>query len=54
MLGYDLEDLNIMMDSLADAIASAKLDKATTGGLTTALTFLQGLWAEGYFDGYQD
>ena len=54
MLGYDLEDLNIMMDSLADAIASAKLDKTTTGGLTTTLSFIQGLWAEGYFDGYQD
>lgn len=50
MLGYDEEDLNIMMDSLSDAIGSAKLDKKTTGGLTTTLTFLQGLWAEGYFD----
>ncbi len=54
MLGYDLEDLNIMMDSLADAIASNKLDSRTLGGLTTSLSFLQGLWAEGYFDGYQD
>ena len=54
MLGYDMEDLNIMMDSLADAIASNKLDKRTLGGLTTSLSFLQGLWAEGYFDGYQD
>lgn len=50
MLGYDEEDLNIMMDSLSDAISSNKLDKRTLTGLTTTLTFLQGLWAEGYFD----
>ena len=50
MLGYDLQDLNIMMDTLGDTLTSAKLTKQQQGGLLTTLTFLQGLWAEGYFD----
>lgn len=50
MLGYDLEDLNIMIDSLSDTISTGKINQKTLGGLTTTLIFLQGLWAEGYFE----
>ena len=60
MLGYDLEDLNIMMNSLSDVIQieessqTKSLSTSNLGGLKTSLSFLEGLWAEGYFDGYQD
>jgi len=56
MLGYDLEDLNIMMDSLAEVIQieessqTPSISDRNMGGLKTSLLFLQGLWAEGYFD----
>jgi hypothetical protein len=56
MLGYDLEDLNIMMDSLAEVIQieessqTPSISDRNLGGLKTSLFFLQGLWAEGYFD----
>ena len=56
MLGYDLEDLNIMMDSLEEVIQieessqTPSISDRNLGGLKTSLSFLQGLWAEGYFD----
>jgi len=30
------------------------LEDLNISGLKTSLSFLEGLWAEGYFDGYQD
>ena len=50
MLGYDEEDLNIMIDSIEDAVKSGRLAGRIENGLTTTSTFLQGLWAEGYFE----
>ena len=56
MLGYDLEDLNIMMNSLSDVVQmeeaaqTKSISSANLGGLKTSLSFLEGLWAEGYFD----
>lgn len=56
MLGYDLEDLNIMIDSLEEVIQieessqTPSISDRNLGGLKTSLLFLQGLWAEGYFD----
>ena len=56
MLGYELDDLNIMMDSLEEIIqieASSQtpsLSDVTLDGLKTTLSLLNGLWAEGYFD----
>ena len=51
MLGYDKEDLDIMIASCADAsFYLPKKHQRTAMGLVTTLTFLQGLWAEGYFD----
>jgi hypothetical protein len=56
MLGYDLEDLNIMMNSLSaviqieEASQTKSFSTSNLGGLKTSLSFLEGLWAEGYFD----
>lgn len=56
MLGYDLEDLNIMMNSLTNVIQTEEaaqtksLSVSNLGGLKTSLSFLEGLWAEGYFE----
>lgn len=56
MLGYDLADLNIMMNSLSDVIhmedsaQTKSLSKSNLGGLKTSLSFLEGLWAEGYIN----
>jgi hypothetical protein len=60
MLGYDLEDLKIMIYSLEEVIQieeasqTSSISDRNLGGLKTSLSFLNGLWAEGYFDGYQD
>lgn len=52
MLGYSSEDLDTMMESLADAISAidtkASPSWRTIGGLITTLTFLQGLREEGW------
>jgi hypothetical protein len=52
MLGYDKEDLDIMMESLSDAISAidtkTPIAWRTAGGLITTLTFLQGLREEGW------
>ncbi len=56
MLGYDVEDLNIMINSLSDVVQmeeaaqTKSISSANLGGLKTSLSFLEGLWAEGYFD----
>jgi hypothetical protein len=51
MLGYTLDDL----DSMIRAVGLAKKSVPRTqieicAGLDKAQDFLQGLWAEGYFD----
>jgi len=57
MLGYDLEDLNIMQECIETAKQfylkhpSDLMDKTrTVTGLEQANLFLDGLWAEGYFE----
>jgi len=61
MLGYVKGDLDTMIDSVHDAklfylrSPSDLVDKQPLiDGLEKTVSFLQGLWAEGYFDGYQD
>lgn len=51
MLGYTKDDLDSMIDSTYLAlhyVPPAQTDLANN--LTKANDFLQGLWAEGYFD----
>jgi hypothetical protein len=57
MLGYDEVDLNRMIDAIHDAklfylrTPSDLIDKEPlVKDLQDAVSFLQGLWAEGYFD----
>ena len=62
MLGYEMADVNEMTNAIHDAklfyIRNSDVtyvDKdPIVAGLLKANDFLQGLWAEGYFDGYQD
>ena len=61
MLGYTEEDLNRMINAVHDAklfylrTPSDLIDKEPlVKSLEKTVSFLQGLWAEGYFDGYQD
>ena len=58
MLGYDKDDLDEMSNSIHDAklfyirnspVISVHEDPMVAG-LLKAQDFLQGLWAEGYFD----
>jgi len=50
MLGYTETDLATMTDAIEDAIKSGRLADDITDGLAKAQSFLDGLWAEGYFD----
>ena len=57
MLGYTESDLNEMINSVHDSklfylrTPSDLMDKTElTAGLLKTVDFLQGLWAEGYFD----
>jgi hypothetical protein len=52
MLGYTLEDLNNMVYGVDNAMLLINSDEnpAIHNYLVTARDFLQGLWAEGYFD----
>ena len=52
MLGYTLEDLNNMVYGVDNAMLLINSDEhpAVYNYLVTARDFLQGLWAEGYFD----
>jgi len=61
MLGYTEEDLNRMINAIHDVklfylrSPSDLMNKdPLVKDLEDAVSFLQGLWAEGYFDGYQD
>lgn len=48
MLGYSLEDLNKMRACVSMFINTN--DKDIQNGLVMTLDFLNGLWAEGYFE----
>jgi hypothetical protein len=50
MLGYTETDIAVMTDAMEDAIKSGRLSSEITDGLEKAMSFLDGLWAEGYFD----
>ncbi len=50
MLGYEEQDIAIMKDAMDDAIKSGRLSPEIEEGLEKAISFLDGLWAEGYFD----
>jgi hypothetical protein len=51
MLGYDLEDLNIMSDMVEQSkLYIPPAQEGITIGLNMVKSFLDGLWAEGYFD----
>jgi len=61
MLGYTESDLNRMINAVHDSklfylrTPSDLIDKESlVKSLEKTVSFLQGLWAEGYFDGYQD
>jgi len=52
MLGYELNDVDEMVDAIEDALKVLDTEnyKALHTNLWKAQDFLQGLWAEGYFD----
>jgi len=51
MLGYELNDLDEMIRSVGLSKKSVSLKETRIlEGLDKAEYFLQGLWAEGYFD----
>jgi len=52
MLGYDKNDIGKMTDAIESALIKVNADDPLwlSGDLRKALTFLQGLLAEGYFD----
>jgi hypothetical protein len=51
MLGYDLEDINIMQDMLEQSLLYIPpSQEGITIGLKMVQSFLDGLWSEGYFD----
>ena len=52
MLGYSTEDLDNMIDAIQSAITTVNPDDDPWlhGSLWKAQEFLQGLWAEGYFE----
>jgi len=61
MLGYEMADIDEMINAVHDAklfylrTPSDLIDKEPlVKSLEKTVSFLQGLWAEGYFDGYQD
>lgn len=52
MLGYTLQDLDNMINGIenADLMINADENPAIHNYLVMAHDFLQGLWAEGYFE----
>lgn len=50
MLGYEMKDLQKMIASVSMYVENSSFDKDVQDGLIMTLDFLQGLWAEGYFD----
>ena len=56
MLGYELKDLDEMIYAIGSVLTTVNSDDDPFlfNNLWKAQEFLKGLWAEGYFDGYQD
>lgn len=56
MLGYTGEDLDEMIGAIQSALTTVDDtdDPWLHGNLNKAMEFLQGLWAEGYFDNAGD
>ena len=50
MLGYELSDQDEMIEAIDNAMSVYEVDTHVYRGLYKAKDFLQGLWAEGYFD----
>jgi len=54
MLGYTMDDLDNMINAIHDSklfyLKSNGPDKDMGEKLHQAISFMQGLWAEGYFD----
>jgi hypothetical protein len=50
MLGYTETDIAVITDAIDDAIKSGRLSDEITDGLAKAVSFFDGLWAEGYFN----
>ena len=52
MLGYELSDQEDMVNAIESALTTVNPDDDPWlyNNLNMTLTFLQGLWAEGYFD----
>ena len=52
MLGYERDDLDNMVLAIDSALTTVNPDDDPwlSGSLNMTLVFLQGLWAEGYFD----
>ena len=51
MLGYDKEDLDIMIDMVEKSLLYIPpSQEGISIGLNMAKSFLDGLWSEGYFD----
>jgi hypothetical protein len=54
MLGYTMDDLDQMINAVHDAklfyLKSGGPDKDMGEKLHQSISFMQGLWAEGYFD----
>ena len=53
MLGYEMSDLDEMRAAVTKALYDSK-GLPTEKALEKTADFLDGLWAEGYFDDYQD
>jgi len=56
MLGYEMSDVDDMINAIQSIITTVNSDDDPWlyNNLWKVQEFLQGLWAEGYFDGYQD
>lgn len=50
MLGYQLQELSHMINSVGIAYEAITSPEDIRTGLLKAEQFLKGLWAEGYFD----
>jgi hypothetical protein len=56
MLGYEMADVDEMIYAIGSVLTTVNSDDDPFlfNNLWKAQEFLKGLWAEGYFDGYQD
>ena len=50
MLGYAMKDINDMTEGLSIVLETIKTDPSLYNNVWKARDFIEGLWAEGYFD----